>query len=251
MQRRRRPKYTWMPTLGSRFNQDTFPGSTPNFLSLQLEPNANDASPPTLARGLVAQAIIPDFPVTVTDDTAGQYTLRDITEGQDWVLKRMVGKAHIWAQAGEYIPTADWPMVYVSLGFFVARAQDDNPGDPDLEQTEFDPLNVDNIRQPWIWRRTWLLGNPVWTRTASAPIGGFDFPTSNLEYGSVADGPHIDSKVSRRIMREQRLWVAASVMGILPGQGSVSNADPDPTINMLIDLRILGAMRKSKDRPAF
>lgn len=201
---------------------------------------------------MVTLAIIPDFPVQVTDDTTAQYTLRDLTEGQDWVLKRLVGKAHFWALADSFVPTVDWEMLKLTLGFFVARAIDEQPSDIDLVSAEVDPQNVDNIRQPWIWRRSWVLANPVWTRTASAPIGGFDFPTSNMEYGSVADGPHIDSKVSRRIMRDQRLWLAASVTGINnSGSLSVSSTDPLPRVSGLIDLRVLGAMRRSKDRPAF
>lgn len=251
MQRRRGSKYTWMPTLGSRFNEDGHEGYAPSFLRFDIGPNNNNADPPTLGSNLVSQAVIPDFPVQTTDDINAQYTLRDLTEGQDWMLKRMVGKITIHTYADTYIPTADWPQVYVTAGFFVARAIDESPSDPDLVAAEIDPLAVDNIRQPWIWRRTWLLGNPVWTRTAGAPIGGFDFPCSNMEYGSMSEGTHIDSKVSRRIMRDQRLWFCCTVMGQLSAQGAVSGAQPNPRIAGLCDLRILGAMRKSRNRPAF
>lgn len=252
MRRKSRQKFTWMPTLGSRLNQDGEPGYAPNVIRFQATPELSQAIPPDLTGALVNQAIIPDFPVDVTDDTAGQYTLRDITEGQDWILKRMVGKFHAVVQGPAYEDGVNWPFVYVTLGFYVARAIDGEPNDVDLTAAEFDPQGVDNIRQPWIWRRTWLLGNPFYVRQADVPITGFSIPCSTMEMGSVADGPHIDSKIARRVLREQRLWVTMSVMGWHPTLGNVTGSKFfQPIVYAHLDLRILGAMRKSRNRPAF
>ena len=128
--------------------------------------------------------------------------LRDEVEGQSWLLKRLVG--NIFCQYvnadGNSDPSQFWRQALVTAGFFVSRNIDSIQGEPDLDYDEYDPMFLDNITNPWIWRRSWILSNP------EGNVVRDDFPIANSNYVGDASGPHIDSKVKRRILREQRLF---------------------------------------------
>ena len=130
--------------------------------------------------------------------------LRDEVEGQSWLLKRLVG--NIFCQYvnadGNSDPSQFWRQALVTAGFFVSRNIDSIQGEPDLDYDEYDPMFLDNITNPWIWRRSWILSNP------EGNVVRDDFPIANSNYVGDASGPHIDSKVKRRILREQRLFFA-------------------------------------------
>jgi len=239
--RRRKQKFTWLPVLGSRFGEGEAFYGTSTFFE-ELVPPLLDINPPTMDNaGLFCIPVVPDFSQQpdILDLTA---SLRDRVEGQDWLLKRLVGKLHVSTRDEDTTDT--WPAVLVTCGFFVARSYDADPAACDLQDEEIDPRATDNVQDPWIWRRTWKLG--VTSSNDWGYAGGW--PKNNAAYGSVADGPHIDSKVARRITREHRLWFAGSAFGVSP-RGLIS--DDECHIDLSLDLRVLGAMRRGKNVSSF
>lgn len=191
--------------------------------------------------------------------------------GNEYFLKRIVGKLHAEVRGlcgpNNAGGTARCPAVLFGAGFFVARAADSAVGGgPNLpigaaslaEQIEhYSPLSEDTIREPWIWRRVWTLSNFAVAKTTGtagvggiAQLGGENFPTSTSNYGSVADGPHIDAKTARRIRQDERLWFVVAAANwpesTLNNDGDLSN-----DLRGYLDFRLLGAMRRARQRSAF
>lgn len=241
--RRRGSRYTWLPTLGgikdngsgSRYGTSYFGG---------------DIAVDSAAFGstdLYVTPIVPDATVFPDGSGAGGETLRDFTEGQDWLCKRVVGKLSVGAAqiASGLTP----PYIIVGAGIFAGRADDQNQNIPDTNNDEIDPLGSENVRQPWMWRRTFLLTNASSTFASEFYWTHLD----NGSFGVLADTQTVDTKgVSRRIRREQRLWFVLNAYGM-----SNFEATNDSTwltkghIHFLFDYRVLGAMRKSQNKSVF
>lgn len=264
MRRRRRgSRYTWMPMLGNVYNngESTYQVATTR---LYLQPRAQLSDPPVLDNGsgfgsLVVVPLVPDYTEMPDPANGTSMTLRDYTEGQDWFLRRIVGKLVVACATknNTSVQTGVWPAVEVTAGFFVARSQDQSEGQIDLATNEYDPQDLRNIRQPWIWRRTWILGAAevgVPTTDPTQPQLSTLWPNSNEEFGSLGDGPNVDAKTLRRIRREERLWLALSVLGagVIDASTSVTFGDQaQPIVQIYADLRCLGAMRRSKNASRF
>lgn len=174
-------------------------------------------------------------------------TLRDIVQGNEWRLRRLVGKAFISTASGVQGATVS-PAYQVALGFIVCNTYDD--GAPLTDFEEVNPLSQDSMEDPWIWRRTWVLhpygviGSRAFTNQATIDTRNtpnmWGFPTSNIEYGSVHDGPHIDAKTARVIHRSERLFgVLAARRYFVDGQTTFQ----DGNVRMLLDYRLLGSLR--------
>jgi len=254
MQRKKRgAKYTWFPNIGLTWT-DGEATYRQNRIEVLLQPEQHKSTQPTDTGGsLVCQPIVPDFTAFETATEPFQYTLADQVQGQDWFLRRIVGKINLFVLAGTATPTqaAQWGSIFVTLGFFVARALDEDPTNVGLQDNEVDPQNADNIRQPWLWRRTWTLSdtsNSAFSGTAMVQ----PFPGTTCGYGSVAEGGHIDAKTMRRIRREERLWYCMSVVGAdIGAEGMSDGKSTQPHIAGTLDLRLLGALRKSRNASTF
>lgn len=246
--RRHRRKYTWLPQLG-------FQSGDPNLDTVVL-PVSFGATLTDGAPGIVAIIpIVPDAP----RETPGALTdqLVDFV-GNEWFLKRIVGKLHLTTSrinvttgnSGNELPLD----ICIGAGFFVARAGEDNIN-PIGAQTvaaannsQYGPLNLATTREPWIWRRTWCLSPQILAAgVASETLGGF-FPHNNY-CGSVAEGSHIDAKTARRIGQDDRLYFAIQAMATQIGGGATTVAVSLPDAQL--DVRILGALRRAKQRSAF
>lgn len=81
-----------------------------------------------------------------------------------------------------------------------------------------------------------MLFNNLSTTGSPTTVG----PESNMEMGSVADGPHVDQKTARIVSSEERLFLTVSAT-VLTGSGGelVTSA----FVNT--DLRVLASMRTS------
>lgn len=111
-----------------------------------------------------------------------------------------------------------------------------------------DPQNLENTRNPWMFRRTWRFINPG---SGTLQFGN-TFMTDNSFCGDRESGPHIDVRVARRIRREERLWYAFSVIPADIGIASVTGTVAQQmTVEGKCDLRFLGAMRRSNNRSTF
>lgn len=253
MRRRRRTRYTWFPQLG-----EVGEGGQANSTAGARIQFSWDASgdPGDVTIFPVLPDAVDEEP---TDDTNDQ--LQNFLK-QEYVLKRIVGKLHIALEPRAFDPsTLISTHCIVGAGFFVSRASGGgNDAQPIEGSTSTDrrlnygPLNLSTTREPWIWRRTWALSIPnVSTSFASATSKVGDilaigrFPNHNYG-GSVADGPHIDAKVARRVGQDDRLFFAIQAIATdFAGTGTPVNY----TDTAYIDCRYLGATRKAKQRSAF
>lgn len=243
--KKRRAKYTWLPVLGSEL-ESTTPGLYINKWGRDFNITA---APESLG---ICRPLTADLPRDEDLTTADPGVLSD-SIGQEWFLRRIVGKLFIrWgANAGGDSATN----IKIAAGFFVARADHidgDIPAGGDSSWTGninpgvynmFDPSSNATIREPWIWRRTWIIGNPDIDTDTSWPKGLA--PYSNATYGSALDGPHIDAKTMRRISNDDRLWFAMSAttwpFGSSGGGNIIAN----------LDIRLLGALRRARNRGVF
>jgi len=268
--RRRRSRGTWFPNIGTAGEGEenvqgrqfvlTFPVASAGILTA--------ISPLTFDAPFEGDSISP----------APDASLADIV-GSEYVLQRIVGK--IYATRNTPVNSSTGfdtnPAVLFSAGFFVARANDaavgggvDTPIGSATEperRDNYSPLEADTVREPWLWRRTWLLGSALRAPGINAalltPTGGTDrpagalnleitgFPASTALYGSVADGPHIDSKVKRRVSQDNRLWFAVSAVPWPIGSETSAAGDQIMSIPGYLDFRIFGSLRKARGSSAF
>jgi len=237
---RRKRRFSWYATIGSA-------GLTPDD-QLSGRSFAVDVfnSSPVIINTLILP-VTPDAPVDPTN--VGNFDGGNVLiQERDYFIERLVGKLFI----GLRLITNSPPAVLVGAGFFVARANDsdgsgggvDTPiGSATLAErnSNYSPLHLDCIREPWMWRRTWVLGG-----APTAANGLSDNPTANAFYGSALDGPHFDVKSVRRVAQDQRLWFAISTAALQNVTEGV-----DGGITGYLDLRLLGQQRKARNKSAF
>lgn len=241
--RKRKSRGTWLPVIGSDREND-------EDVVYKISPRRQVVTADW--RGNVVTEVIDltyDVPVGEDGDIT-THTMADVV-GSEYFLKRIVGKVFVDIERD-----ADNQLVrqvLVGCGFFVARAASDGNGPIDFETgseqerfNNYSPLAASTMREPWIWRRTWML------QDVGAPALGVPrvYPQSNTYYGSVLDGPHIDAKTKRRIGNDDRLYFITSVTqwpNVVPDDGPYA----DYTVEVLLDYRLFGSLRKAKTRGAF
>jgi len=260
--RRYRRKYTWMPTHSlevERTGQAAF-----------LVPATRWAF--TYGPGVdVAHQIYPLMYADLPVEEVGADTLSDVI-GSEYVCERIVGNffCSSWAEGtiGGEIPGAS----LISFGIFVGRADANFPDEPagasgvtaEESSRNFNPLEFVNIREPWMFRRTWVLSHGLNVNgtlgTLTSNIVALDeraaastsYPRSTAGYWGRDSGPFIDVKSVRRIRTDERLWGIVSAM---PYPVEYGGANPTGTwairTQAHFDYRILGALRKAKNRSNF
>jgi len=242
--RKRRTKYIWFPQIGTQGDSEDL-DNVGFVLPLIAFP---------VVAGQVSDVfitdIIPDEPkeTTLTADD----NLADFTQNE-YFLRRIVGKIQYRTQANNSgsVPQS----IIVAAGFFIARAEGGGSNLPIGAATaaaariNYGPLNQQTTREPWIWRRTWLFDGQFKT---SGTDGAAVIPvqtsiTDTRQFGSVADGGHIDAKTARRVKSDERLFFAlqgANADAVDSTQGLTTGAG-------WLDVRILGQMRKPQSRGVF
>lgn len=236
-----------MPVLGHTITEDTDSYSySQTRVDIQPIPNAGE-----LGGAQAYYPIVPDFTTEQTAAGAANATLKDILSGNAWRLTRIVGKISL----APYVVSQGvgrWPNIYVTAGFFVAKVDDTDQSQIAMSGLDFAPNNIDNITSPWIWRRTWMLGNPAAADPTTNPVDVHFREFSTQEFGSVMDGPHIDAKSKRFINREHRLWLVINCAGYSANNLSISPVDAETTgIAGLVDLRILGQLARQRNTSSF
>lgn len=227
MRRTRKAAVVWLPNDGG----NTLGSAAVVYKQFQL-----DVTGPV---GNVVTGIIPltvDFPAAIsTQDTLSDY------EGSAYRLRRIVGKFFCSKEQVEE-PDLTTPIgVIVTAGFIVLRV--DPNGSPLAGLAAFNqysPATLDSERDPWIWRRSWILSSAG--LIAAGGVAGFNanYPITNTEYGSVSDGPHIDAKTARAVKDEERLFFVATSTAMDGSQGS-----PVAAVRCVLDYRVLASMYKS------
>lgn len=238
--RRRKTKYNWLIPIGT-----TGPGA-----DTEDDSNGLETSLAAPSNGTTVTQVFPLVSDVPSDDFAPTNPI-GFYQGNDYFIKRIVGKC--FGQLLQDATTGAARGVLFGVGLFVARADDADQGGPTLPigaQTatqlvdNYSALRVENNKEPWIWRRVWCLGNIL---SPTNPQTAVNYPQTTANYGSVADGPHIDAKTARRVRDGERLWASFSARN-LPLN---STTDATATVHVYLDYRVLGAIRKARNSSAF
>ena len=239
--RKRRTRYTWFQCIGT---------AGP----------AADANDDTAAREIVntvfnngtaeTQIIdwLPDFGSDELAPIPNQVTMGDY-QNNAYFIKRIVGK--IFCSVQQSAADTQFAAI-VAAGFFIARADEGSAnGDPigadsaANRNENYSALRTTNTREPWMWRRTWILANQQATDVSLA--GEKFYPRTNADYGSMTDGPHIDMKTARRVNEGERLYMALTTRSF--PLDSINTLGL--SVRTLVECRVLGQMRKGKGRGVF
>jgi len=248
--KRRKPRVLWLPVHGRDFSDSMEGSQYANGIGGALSVAGNgrmfsDIQPVTFDYSDSASA----------EEGTEVRSLQDLTQGNAYRLRRIVGKFHAGCTLASDAPTGSVAPLDVAAGFMVCRTDPDGTilagqsagisGDVNRG-----PLAQDGAEDPWIWRRRWLLSPipkilqfPVSTGVLADAADLTDifnnqaqWPQTTAEYGSVQDGPHIDQKTARVISSEERLffWVQGRTIG-----------EPvnELVINWQLDVRLLASLR--------
>jgi len=206
MRRRRRRRWYWLPNrgiAGASGAVDQTEKTSADFLVVNLNTN-----------GTVATAID-----SVTFDNPQDTSLAGAGADQPmadflrnaYMLRRIVGNVFVHpivASAAE-----GYAGVFCTFGMLVARADEIADGaipigtftQAEINQN-YGPQHTDNVREPYIFRRSWILSTP----RQDANVGPEHFPATNAGYGSAYEGTFVDQKTLRRIDGDNRLWAVFS-----------------------------------------
>lgn len=212
--RRRKPGVMWLPNIGQGVAADT------SFISA-----SNDVGPVAGAAGdnTTINALTVDYPADAVRQAAELTNLADY-QGSGYRLRRIVGKffCGIDQDIGDGQATTYPEAALVTAGLIILRV-DGNSGAPlNAVPSEYSTLGLNNVQDPWIWRRTWILSNfQGFDGGGGAHTAWSYYPITNAEYGSVKDGPHVDQKTARRVSDEERLFLIVSTQ--VPTNGLTAN----------------------------
>lgn len=234
--RRRGARATWLP-IDPTYWGESEKGTT-FFTSTVTLPSGSEAGDSTI----VATPLVLDQTQEI-DTTDPGVSMRDLVEGQEYLLQRVVGQ--VWMAMEQGATTAfafQARNVLSAITLAVLPVEDDNPSVPAMPPEDYNPLFAANTMQPWLWRRTWTLGNAL-------VDSSFRYPRNTAEYGSGNVGGFLDTKGTvRRIRKEQRLFLIAAA-GLLS-----TSSDPttvDTFVQFGCDLRCLGGMRRARNISTF
>lgn len=248
MRRRNKPRVVWLPQTDA--NSIGAAGQDSSLVYQLFTVSVAGAS---------GQTVTQEIPLVLDaqqDIGNADSSLSDI-ESSGYRLRRVVGKIFVQAaQSSRVTPTFGPQSVLVTAGIIV-RLANTTTGESMAKLVggaDFNPALIENTGDPWVWRRTWIVGNENQgdnlenlgtTGTITLRIPTNPVPTSNylLLAGGVSDGPHVDQKTARIIGPEHRLFldVSSTVLG-----EAASQPDTLPlTIAVFTDLRVLGSLRTS------
>jgi len=250
MRRKRRARGTWFPNVGSLTGD---PDAVVSGLIGSVTVAANTSG--TTGGPVLNQIfqVVQDAPLDPEEANNQSGQLSRII-GQEYILQRIVGSIFVSLQDFSSTEQDSPRNALVTAGFFVARAQDpEQVGGQDLpigaqplsSDDNYSPQLVDTVREPWIWRRSWMLGKLVEPADISLQQLFPGFPPSNYGAGSMREGTHIDAKSKRRVGNDDRLWLAISTMSM-----SV-NDDVDGLVNFYVDHRVYGTIVRAHNKSTF
>lgn len=243
MRKRRKARVVWLPAdINNRL------GSAPNPAS-----NAGTDSSVIIkiftANPLGDPPITEEIPIVLDggDSTLGgttaallDKTLADV-EQSGYRLRRIVGKLFFAVDQDALAALGDPSTCIVTAGFIVRRVAPDGTSMASIAGgatgVTISTQTLDNLADPWIWRRSWILSNTAGANAADAA----SFPQqNNIEYGSALDGAHVDQKTARIVGPEERLFLSVTCAGIN------GNSQAGPMAVLLIgDIRTLGSLRSN------
>lgn len=242
--RKRKPRVVWLPPTGTIINSGLIPFQQygGNFFigNLPLGGNHN----PTIEFPLVLDS--PDPRGTI--GTLAAYQAQALQDAQDigYRLRRIVGKIHVGAGPDLTQPPGGTRSNFVACtAGIIVRRVDENANSvagPDGISTQA----VQNWPDPWIWRRTWLIGTGIFAASGNVHNCADLWPRNNVTGvgGGNSDAAHVDQKTARLVGPEERLFLDVSFISGLQLDGQ---DESEEFVNIMIhhDLRILGSLRQN------
>lgn len=261
MRRKRRSPGTWFPMLASSriVGEDVF---AYNLIRPTLDVNV-DGTP---VLGVVPITFDePQEPPNANPDTEG---LGEFI-GNEYIFKRALGSLFVSRSRSVNIEDPDeedTTGIYVTAGFFVARAGAGTTGDPDTAPIGFfgssTPTAFQNyspqaqaaIREPWMWRRSWILG---WGQNVDQSASQVSiekslyasYPRNNVLYPSGLTGPAVDIKSRRHVRQDERLFFGFGALALQLDENGTTTLNS--TVRFDLDIRVFGALVKAKSRGSF
>ena len=242
---RRGPKVNWLPVFGQGIEPGGNQHSNGWLGELAIPGDVNDFS-------ISGTALTFDEPKDDDAATPATTSLADFI-GSGYFLRRIVRKFPRRASnQGARGRSTRGPRNPVGPRVLRRARSGPSSRSSHRELEDYNPLETDNMQEPWIWRRTWILSNPTnqirnnyQVSQGNAPYGvsgstkWLQFPTTTAGYGSVLDGPHIDQKTKRTITNDDRLWcvLAAHKLPL-----DVDYDDSGATLDWWLDYRLLGSI---------
>lgn len=232
--RRNKPRVVWLPTTNS-FSVDT-DGNPPR--SMWQFASASNSAITDVTGGNVTFEIPVVQDGALSGPLAETSTLSDI-ENSGYRLRRIVGKIYVFIGQTTIGTTQDPVLFGVTAGLIIRRTDPGTGGSlaANVGSEEISPADIENSMDPWIWRRSWILGD-------NAPVAGV--PQNNAQtqnfgapYPGALEGPHVDQKTARIVGPEERLMLDISTTTLVAG-----SANGGPTL-VVTDLRVLASMRMS------
>lgn len=232
---RRRRRYTWFPNLGI----DTFGDGVPetrlsgvNFSLIAAQPGA-----------LFTKTVQPlTFDQPRNEATIAPETSLSALQGSAWFLRRVVGSIQIargWHNPQGTLPTQPALLVGAALAVIPWDEYSNTP------EADVNPLLQTDINEPWIWRKTAILGaqnissgfstNTGVNALLNFPVNTSFYPQSRFET--------IDQKTMRVISGDERLCLIVSCAVLT----SAPFSDEDGIFGYM-DYRLLGGLRKRTNR---
>lgn len=245
--RRKRRGGIWLPVYGNSVN-----GASTDFVA-----GGQSIVPVADSGAVIVEAVPVTFDYTEsawqTQSGALTNTLHDIVSGQEWRLRRIVGKLH--AVHATRIPETNGTTAAATefaAGYMVLKT--DEEGDPLTDLNEVNPLIQESADDPWIWRRKWILGNSSinvfgYFNEPTDPVGKmvyqmgkYAWPYATANYNSVADGPHIDQKTNRVIHRQERLFLIMATRIYNPTGQTIGPYSEESDVYVTYDHRFFGSL---------
>lgn len=233
MRRRTKPRVVWLPVTNVN-SIDALNRSTIQNFGILVNTNVAGTTAST-----EVPVIVDGVQSSPLDDTS---SLSDI-ENSGYRLRRIVGD--IWVEA---LPTnaIGKAQIIVTCGFIIRRTSSETGisfaaagGAANIALDD-----IENGMDPWIWRRSWLLGFEDTTAVGLAPtLGGIRrAPPNNFGQfaGGLHSGSHVDQKTARIVGPEERLMLDTTVTVQLNG-----TAGADDLVIVTSNLRVLASMRTS------
>lgn len=220
---RRRARGVWLPNVGQ-----------PDWLTggdQAQQPSYIDAAfTVTLGGGRTPTAEFPLFQDGASQQSGalaspGDITTRGLNDLIEWGyrLRRIVGQISVQCSTAVNDQTAVPPELAglrVTAGIIVRRINNLDPSRSLQELAgDINTQDQENVRDPWIWRRSWPILNGQVGLVAGSDPTGVSAEADNIlsesiyspyEAGDMRSGPHVDAKTNRIIGPEERVFLDVS-----------------------------------------
>lgn len=240
--RRRKPRVVWLPGPGTQL--DTHGGFTP------LDPpQANPAAIEFAFDSSLDNPVTVNAPLVIDNPPTELFTGGSLTVWRQnnlnnatqlgYRLRRVVGDFFAVAFNANDQAT-QVAGVLLSAGIMVRRV-DEATG---LMTADGDVQSINNIADPWIWRRTWALGGRNEGSRLASETWLDALPEATTDYGTKWH-QGVDQKTARRIGPEERLFlsVTANPLPLNRTTGGDGNGFLTPLrVWFLFDYRILATL---------